>query len=62
MSMETSLMALDGGDPSLPLLSSGPAMEEESDFSRLIAQSSTMDHFDTLSRFIPDELSRSLNF
>ena len=61
--METSLMALDhSGDPTVPLLSNGPPIEEESEFSRLIEQRSTIDdHILGFQRLIPDELSFSLN-
>lgn len=62
-------MALDG-DPNEPLLSSGPPIvmddddEGETEFSRLIAQSHTIDehlHILDFQRLIPEELSMSLN-
>lgn len=61
--MDTSLMALEG-DPAVPLLSSGPPVEEESEFSRLIAQSHTIDDYmiHGFHRLMPEELSRSFNF
>ena len=57
--METSLLARPG-DLSVPFLSSGPHIEEESEFSRLMAQNHE-EHILDFQRLIPEDLI-SLNF
>lgn len=58
--METSLLA-PSGDLSVPFLSSGPPIEEESEFSRIMALQNHDEHILDFQRLIPEDLI-SLNY